>query len=53
MTDSTITKGTKVRDEFGAWTLSHDEDGNWIAIQGATEVLLLDRADFARFGIAL
>jgi len=43
--------GTTVYDKFGAWTLEVDEDGNWRAVQGATEVLILDRSDMDRFGI--
>jgi hypothetical protein len=44
--------GTKVRDEFGAWVICRDGDVLF-ARQGKSEVLLLDHADFARFGIAL
>lgn len=43
--------GTKVYDKFGAWSLALDCDGNWKAVQGCTEVLILDRADMNRFGI--
>lgn len=42
---------TTVYDQFGAWTLELDADGNWLAVQGDTEVLILDRADMNRFGI--
>jgi hypothetical protein len=45
--------GTKVRDEFGIWTICADDDGNLFARQGDTEVLLLDPSDFARFGLEL
>lgn len=43
--------GSTVYDSFGAWTLEVDADGNWMAVQGASEVLILDRADMNRFGI--
>jgi hypothetical protein len=43
--------GTPVYDEFGTWLLDVDTDGNWVAVQGSTEVLILDRADMDRFGI--
>ena len=43
--------GTTVRDKFGAWELQQDSDGNWVAVQGDCEVLILDRADMDRFGI--
>lgn len=46
-------QGTTVYDRFGAWELDRDEDGNWIAIQGQTEVLIQDRADCDRFGIEI
>ena len=40
-----------VYDEFGAWALGLDEDGNCVAVQGCTEILILDHADMNRFGI--
>lgn len=43
--------GTTVYDKFGAWTLGLDRDGNWVAVQGETEILIFDRADMDRFGI--
>lgn len=49
MTSSLI--GTTVYDELGAWTLELNEDREWVAVQGNTEVLILDRADMNRFGI--
>jgi hypothetical protein len=45
--------GQKVYDSFGTWTLDRDEDGNWLARQGQTEILLLEPADFARFGLGV
>jgi hypothetical protein len=45
-------RGLRVRDQYGAWTLGQDSDGNWVADQGASSVLLLYPTDFARFGLA-
>lgn len=42
--------GTKVYDSFGEWTLEIDGD-QWIAVQGKSAVLIMDRADMNRFGI--
>lgn len=42
--------GTKVYDSFGEWTLKVD-GGVWVAVQGNSEVLIMDRADMNRFGI--